>query len=146
MGIEKKKIFPPLQVVKGLAKKLFKKIHDNYSEQWLAAINSSEGVSRGSGNKLRTYCKFKDKFTLENYLLCLPPAKRRALTKLRISSHKLEIERGRYRRPTIVPAAERFCKLCNSGEVEDEFHFLAKCELYKEERQAFLEKLSSFTT
>jgi hypothetical protein len=46
------------------------------------------------------------------------------LSKLRISNHDLEIERGRHRE---LQAKERICKLCLK-EVEDEIHFLLKCE------------------
>jgi hypothetical protein len=46
------------------------------------------------------------------------------LSKLRISNHNLEIERGRHRG---LQAKERICKLCLK-EVEDEIHFLLKCE------------------
>jgi hypothetical protein len=44
------------------------------------------------------------------------------LSKLRISNHNLEIERGRHRG---LQARERICKLCLK-EVEDEIHFLLK--------------------
>jgi hypothetical protein len=44
----------------------------------------------------------------------------------------LEIEIGRY---DGVPREERFCKVCNSGLVEDEFHFVLVCDHYVTERQ-----------
>ena len=53
-------------------------------------------------------------------------------SKLRISAHKLEIEGGRYLN---IPKHERICTACNSGEVEDEEHFLLNCSLYKPLRQ-----------
>ena len=47
-------------------------------------------------DKLRTYKLIKHKFELEKYLEVLPDRKqRKALTAFRISSHKLQIERGR---------------------------------------------------
>lgn len=55
---------------------------------------------------------------------------RQALTKLRISAHTLEIERGRYRN---VPRENRLCSCCDV--VEDELHFLDKCRLYNKARQ-----------
>ncbi len=44
------------------------------------------------------------------------------MCKLRISAHKLNtcIEVGRYNK---TPRNERFCKKCNTGEIEDEMHF-----------------------
>ena len=51
---------------------------------------------------------------------------RAMLSKLRISAHKLAIEGGRYLN---IPKHERICTACNSGEVEDEEHFLLNCSL-----------------
>ncbi len=58
---------------------------------------------------------------------------RKCMTKLRISTHNLKIERGCYAIPQI-PAESRICMLCTNQEVEDEFHFLLKCPVYNEER------------
>ena len=35
---------------------------------------------------------------------------------------------------------ERICKLCNSGVVEDEIHFLCDCPIYSEERRNLYSK------
>ena len=56
--------------------------------------------------------------------------KRADLIKLRISAHKLAIETGRYARP-FIPSNMRKCLLCDTGEVEDEFHFLLNCTSLK---------------
>ena len=40
---------------------------------------------------------------------------------IRISNHKLMVETGRYNQ---TPHINRFCPVCNSGIIEDEFHFL----------------------
>ena len=60
------------------------------------------------------------------------------MTKLRISAHKLAIETGRYARP-FIPSNMRKCLLCDSGEVEDEFHFLFNCTSPKNERAILFE-------
>ena len=52
----------------------------------------------------------------------------------RISSHKLEIEIGRYKK---LPVKDGLCKLYNSGAVEDEKHFIFNCKLYSSLRQTF---------
>ncbi|XP_068744888.1 uncharacterized protein [Montipora capricornis] len=59
-----------------------------------------------------------------------------ALTKLRLSNHKLAIETGRYSRPLKKPA-ERICKI----EMEDEYHFLNICPAYQEKRCSLLDYL-----
>ena len=74
------------------------------------------------GNKLRTYRLFKHVFELEPYLsnvrtTALPVA----LTRLRIGSHSLAIEVGRYHRPSPLPVEERLCSCCQT--IEDELHF-----------------------
>ncbi len=69
--------------------------------------------------------------------------KRRLITKMRISSHRLEIELGRYQSKTAgkLRPEERICKLCNLGEVEDEKHALMNCPMYSVQRKNMLEEL-----
>ena len=52
---------------------------------------------------------------------------RKSITKLRSSSHPLEIEKGRHGNK---PRGERLCPICNLNEVETEMHFLTKCPTY----------------
>ena len=52
----------------------------------------------------------------------------------RISSHRLEIERGRYKN---LPIEKRLCAFCSSDSVEDEKHLLFDCSLYISLRQIF---------
>ena len=56
----------------------------------------------------------------------------------RISSHKLEIERGRYKK---LYVKDRLCKVCNSGTVEDERHLFFNCSAYHSIRYRFMEKV-----
>ena len=56
-----------------------------------------------------------------------------ALTRFRVSSHSLLIERGRYSRP-IIPRGEAICKFCSLNEIDDEMHFLSKCTFHDSER------------
>ena len=82
---------------------------------------------------LRTYIKYKSSFVIEPYLYMLKNHKYRvAVAQLRISSHTLAIERGRYARPK-VQICDRTCNVC--GILEDEAHFLIRCSLYKRERE-----------
>ena len=59
-----------------------------------------------------------------------------ALSKLRMSSHRLMIEAGRWNRPHRTPRGQRICTVCN--QLEDEYHFLFECRLYNDERTIFL--------
>ena len=96
---------------------------------------------------LRTYKTFKTCSFLENYLLHIPNVKlRNEFTKLRISSHRLQIETGRFTRPRKTPVNERLCKLCNTVNVEDEEHFILSCPFYSNERASLYTKLNSFST
>ena len=61
-----------------------------------------------------------------------------ALTRLRVSSHNLHIERGRHCRP-ITPRNERLCNFCSLDQVNEEKHLLMACKFHSAERQSLLE-------
>ena len=63
-----------------------------------------------------------------------------ALTRLRVSSHNLLIERGRHSRP-IIRRGERICKFCSLNEIDDEMHFLSKCSFHDSERISLIENV-----
>ncbi len=50
----------------------------------------------------------------------------------------LEIETGRWQNK---PVEERICKVCESDEVENEFHFIFSCTLYNNIRATFLQNI-----
>jgi superfamily II helicase len=83
--------------------------------------------------KLKTYLALKTNFGLEKYLTILNNFHyKRSICRLRISSHRLQIETGRYRN---VPRDERICQQCSENEIEDEVHFLIKCSENKVVRE-----------
>ena len=91
---------------------------------------------------MRTYRLFKttDNYKCEEYLHQVTNTRHRiALTKLRLSNHKLAIETGRYSRPFKKPTERTFpiCKI----EMEDEYHFLNICPTYQEKRCSLLDYL-----
>ena len=53
-----------------------------------------------------------------------------------MSSHCLEIEKGRHVKPKI-PEEQRLCKLCKDGSIENEIHSLLHCNAFIEERVKF---------
>ena len=61
-----------------------------------------------------------------------------AISKFRMSSHRLEIEAGRWVRVNRVPANERKCTLCNV--IENEYHFVIECQRYTELRKKYIPK------
>ena len=62
-----------------------------------------------------------------------------ALSRLRTSSHTLEIERGRHDRPK-KPIEARLCSTCSL--VEDEQHFVCACLVNREIRAFMYDKIS----
>lgn len=91
------------------------------------------------------------KLTLFNNSKCInKPAKylnfinyrknRSLLCKLRLGTLDLEIEKGRRRN---IPREERVCKLCTSGNVEDEVHFILNCPKLANTRDVHLTALNA---
>lgn len=58
---------------------------------------------------------------------------------LRAGCLPLEIEMGRYRKPKPVPLEERTCKMCQTGHIEDEKHFVMNCDLYIDQRDSLFD-------
>lgn len=104
------------------------RILDQYYQSWYSNINNSQ--------RLSAYSRFKHSFNLEPYLDIIYDRKYKiALSRFRLSSHRLEIERGRYLN---IPRMERKCKFCSQNTLENEYHFLLICPLYKDLRKKFL--------
>ena len=93
--------------------------------------------------KLRTYCKFKKTYTFENYLgVSVDKKIISQYSNLRLSSHRLNIEVGRYR--TRPPVNLRTCNICSSSDIEDEFHLMCVCSKYSDIRNNLFEPISKF--
>ena len=117
---------------------LYTKLKSNYNRLWFLSLHDDK-INKDFGNKLRTYRLFKNNISLEPYLSMKNDEQRILLSKLRISNHNLEIERGRHRG---LQAKERICKLCLK-EVEDEIHFLLKCEALQNVRTPFIDLINN---
>ena len=90
---------------------------------------------------LRNYEKVKSEFGMEPYLHLIADFRyRNALTRLRTSSHTLEIERGLYTTPK-TPVCDRRCRTCDA--TEDEMHFLMNCVEYGNMRDDFYAKVEN---
>ena len=103
------------------------RIFDTYYQSWYANINNS--------SRLSMYSRYKHDFQFESYLDTIHDKQFRiALTKFRLSSHDLAIERGRFEN---IPRDERICRYCNLNMIENEYHFLLVCPLYGDLRRKY---------
>jgi hypothetical protein len=101
---------------------------DQYKQNWAGLIYASP--------KLVSYVMFKSDFECEPYMYSVNNIHhRKSLSRFRTSSHDLYIESGRYNN---IPRENRLCKLCNMNVVENEYHFLLACPLYKQLRMLYL--------
>ena len=80
---------------------LFKqRVTDCFVQEWQGYEDRSAG--------LEEYKLYKNVFSFEAYLLCVPKDLRMYLTRFRISSHSLRIQTGRYEKNKIA-RNERCC-------------------------------------
>ncbi len=90
------------------------RLTDNFIQNWNSRLVDS--------SRSRFYRQFSN-FTFQPYLEILNIRKyRTAFTKLRVSSHRLAVESGRWHKPRKIPFENRICYVCNV--LEDEYHFL----------------------
>lgn len=109
-------------------------IRSSYVNNWFSNLSNID-----KHPILRTYKTLKFDYTCEPYLLNVAKPKYRiAISKLRSSSHLLEVERGRHTKPKII-LEKRNCSVC--GTLEDEYHFLILCGSYENERRELFQKV-----
>ncbi len=78
----------------------------------------------------KNVCEFK----LQYYLKDITLTKfRTAFARLKVSSHRLEIEAGRWNR---TPVEDRKCMMCRC--LEDEYHFILECTMYADIRPIYI--------
>ena len=109
--------------------KAFKqRLIDCCKQDWCAVIMES--------GKTRHYRYIMPVLKVANYINFNIPLKYRiALSKLRCSVHKLNVETGRH---SDIAYEQRLCILCNMREIEDELHFVMKCPVYDQIRRDWL--------
>ena len=89
--------------------------------------------SRYSKPKLRYYNMFKASFEQEDYFnMTISKRQRSLFSQFRAGILPLNVEIGRFRN---IDLSDRVCTLCQSSEVEDEYHFLCTCQCYSDIRQ-----------
>ena len=92
-----------------------KSMDQKYLEIW------EHNIRHNDTSRLQFYKTIKGKFGYEDYLELRDFGLRKHISKLRCSSHDLEIEKGRHNNK---PRHERLCLLCDLNEIETEEHFL----------------------
>ena len=91
-------------------------------------------------SKLRNYVKFNLDIEASGYLnISLSKFLRLLMAQLRLGILPLAIETGRCYR---ISTENRFCKLCQNENIEDEIHFLCHCKHFYHERLIFFTKLA----
>ena len=122
-----------------------KSVHSHFEAFYLKQVNKySFGHDGIDHNKLRFYKTFKGSFTKEPYIELVQNRNQRAwLTRLRISSHHLGIETGRWAKPWPIPLSDRVCKYCSDGAIDSEYHFLLGCATFANKTRCFESKLSA---
>lgn len=94
-----------------------------------------------NSSKLKFYQNIYSNHKRSSYVdLLRQKSERSTLCKIRLSAHNLEIEKGRH---LSIPVNERICKICNSGDIEDELHFLFNCNKYSSARTDYKMKVAS---
>ena len=114
---------------------IMKSLKNQFKSLWESNINVS--------SKLSFYRQFKTVFLKEPYLDLISNCKdRQNLTRLRISAHHLEIEKGRHKNVARENRTCAWCKFCMGQDiVENENHLLNECDLYAIIRRITLQKL-----
>ena len=97
------------------------RILDNFIQTNMSKIEKSPSLVLY--RQLNETCNYK------KYLDVLPYYLRMFVCRFRISSHSLRIQTDRFSRIRI-PRNERICRVCNIGEIEDEYHFILKCPYF----------------
>ena len=106
-----------------------------HTQQWRKDIESS--------SKLRIYALVNKYFCVEPYIL--HTRGNHLITSMagyRMSSHDLNIERGRYNNP-ITPINQRICTRCELNEIDDEIHLLLHCSAMNNERKILFNSVTA---
>ena len=108
------------------------RLRDQFIQEWSNCISNT--------SKLDYYKRFKSSFCYEEYIDKIEnDTLRKHFSCLRLTSHCLEIEFGRFNG---IDRQNRLCKLCQQNVVESEYHFILCCPRYSEIRSKYLGHIS----
>ena len=105
------------------------KLKERYEQFWEKHMKSDEKMA-----KSRTYKLIKKQFGLEKYSELNERKYRKALSAFRISVHRLNIERGRYKK---LKVKDTLCTICNV--IEDEIHIINQCTKFQMSRSQMIQ-------
>jgi hypothetical protein len=110
-------------------------IHRLVKSQLLTQFKTQWHHQLQQTHKGQIYTSFKQSPSLENYLIKLTKKEYIYLFQFRTANHWFPVETGRY---DGTPFEDRVCRLCNSGQVGTEHHYLLNCDFFDTEREQFL--------
>ena len=114
---------------------------DKFIDDWTEKISCENQQT-----KLKTYNTFSFFPKFATYVSDLTDTRLiAAVARLRLSSHNLEIERGRHTRPK-TPVGNRICRRCQTTQVDDKIHFLMQCNIFELDRKALLSEAGKYIT
>ena len=102
--------------VKEISFACFKKL---YKEKLSLVLKSKWKEAMEQSSKCSLYRNFTDELKFERYLVSVKFPLKSAMIRFRTSNHNLPIELGRY---VNIDREERWCTLCNTGDIGDEYH------------------------
>lgn len=109
---------------------LRQRLMDTYNVSWREGMEACSSLS--------LFRNIKTSYQPAPYLYKVLNRKyRSAIAKLRLSSHPLFIETGRY---TGISRVNRICSYCELNDIEDEYHFVLKCSKYQFLRNQYIPK------
>ena len=104
------------------------RVKDIFIQNWHARLDASTRARCDIYIANFHYQKYLELIKVEKY--------RRSLCKLRVSSHRLEVEIGRWAKPNKIPLDNRKCRVYVV--LEDEFHFSLECAIYDGLRKTYI--------
>ena len=108
-----------------------------FTQRWIKYIESS--------SKLRTYALVKNISVLNHRSYILHVRGNHLITTMaryRMSSHDLNIERGRFNNP-ITSKNLRICTRCELNKIVDEIHLLLHCSAINNEREILFNSVAA---
>ena len=111
------------------------RIEDTFTQEALYYVKNKSIAKEG---KLIFFGEIKNSIKMENYLKIQNIEYRNALRDIRMSTHKLNIEVGRYENKARI---QRLCETCILGHIESEDHFILECPTYEDIRSQFFTEM-----